>query len=245
MHARDFARPGTGVNDSYVAPARLERNGDEPTPERGSDRDAARHVASGVERLGLVARADAWQARGRSGLTPTQAQILSLLRAAEPEPLTLRALARGLAVSSATASESLDTLVGKGLAVRGRSKRDARALAVRLTDLGRREAEMRPTSAQPLLDAAADLQEQEQAALLRGLIRMIHNLEGDGRIAPARMCVSCRHFRPKSRATDEHAPHHCTYLDSPFGDRQLRIDCEYYAPADPDVAQRNWQTFSR
>jgi DNA-binding MarR family transcriptional regulator len=245
MHARDFARSGMGMEEGYAAPGRLDRVHEEPAADRRSDQDAARHVASGVERLGLVARAEAWQARGRSGLTPTQAQILSLLRTAEPEPLTLRALARGLAVSSATASESLDTLVGKGMAVRGRSKRDARALAVRLTDLGRREAETRRTTAQPLLEAAADLQEQEQAALLRGLIRMIHNLEEDGRIAPARMCVSCRYFRPKSRPDDSAAPHHCGFLDSPFGDRQLRIDCEDYAPAEPDVAKRNWQIFAR
>jgi DNA-binding MarR family transcriptional regulator len=231
------------MEEGYVGPGRIERL-DNGTPALQPEQEAARHVASGVERLGLVARAGAWQARGRSGLTPTQAQILSLLRASEPEPLTLRALARGLAVSSATASESLDTLVGKGLAVRGRSKRDARALAVRLTDQGRREAESR-TSAQPLLDAAADLQEQEQAALLRGLIRMIHNLEQDGRIAPARMCVTCRYFRPKSRTGDDGAPHHCAYLDSPFGDRQLRIDCDYFSPADDDVAQRNWQIFAR
>lgn len=244
MDMRDFARSGLG-GSNVPPPVRHDRLMRGTAIDRPPDQGAARHVASGVERLGLVARAEAWQARGRSGLTPTQAQILSLLRAAEPEALTLRALARGLAVSSATASESLDTLVGKGLAVRGRSKRDARALAVRLTDIGRREVEAYRSSSQPLLEAAGELQEQEQAALLRGLTRMIHKLETEGRIAPARMCVTCRHFRAHYRAEDASAPHHCAFLDSPFGDRQLRIDCEDYAPADPDVARRNWEIFAR
>jgi DNA-binding MarR family transcriptional regulator len=244
MDARDFARSGLGNGDFPPSGGHHSLTSQAPVV-RPSDQDAARHVVSGVERLGLVARAEAWQARGRSGLTPTQAQILSVLRVAEPEALTLRALARELAVSSATASESLDSLVGKGLAVRGRSKRDARALAVRLTDQGRREVEAHRSGTQPLLDAAADLEEAEQAALLRGLTRMIHKLEEEKRIAPARMCVSCRHFRPKARADDASAPHHCSFLDSPFGDRQLRIDCEDYAPAEPDVAKRNWQIFKR
>ena len=52
-------------------------------------------VATGLAKIGLVLRHHAWQERQQSGLTPTQGQILALLRA-RGEQLTVGELAAGL-----------------------------------------------------------------------------------------------------------------------------------------------------
>jgi len=243
LHESNSSRSESGGDEEYGAPGRATGHGETPSPDQDR-RSAPRHVATGVAKLGVVVRRQAWQARGRTGLTPTQAQILLQLRAAEPEALTLRALAQALGVTSATASESLDTLVGKGMAMRARSPRDARALAVRLTDIGRREADAGGASTDALLAAARDIVETEEAGFLRGLTRMLHRLEEDGRISHTRMCASCRYFRPNAHAESSAGPHHCAFVDVPFHDRQLRIDCADHERADPDMARRNWQIFA-
>ena len=46
-----------------------------------------RQVATGLAKLALVLRQRAWQEGGAAGLTPTQGQILALLRTSAPASL--------------------------------------------------------------------------------------------------------------------------------------------------------------
>ena len=46
----------------------------------------------------------------------------------------------------------------------------------------------------------------------------------------SRMCLDCRFFRPDVH-DDPARPHHCAFVDAPFGDAQLRIDCADHQPA--------------
>ena len=100
-----------------------------------ADAGAPGHITAGLAKLGLVLRHEAWQGRERTGLTPTQSQILALLRRG---PRRLGDLADELAVSAATASDSLRVLTEKGLAVKERSPADGRSLAAHLRRPGAR-----------------------------------------------------------------------------------------------------------
>src|SRR6266508_1541317 len=81
-----------------------------------------RRVMIGLTKIELALKSRAWQEAGRRKLTPTQAQILALLRVrAAQHGLRLRELAAGMGVMLATASEALRVLVDKGL-VRKRSE---------------------------------------------------------------------------------------------------------------------------
>jgi hypothetical protein len=56
------------------------------------------------------------------------------------------------------------------------------------------------------------------------------------------MCVSCRFFRPFQH-DDLARPHHCAFVDAPFGDGELRLDCPDFQTAGADQAALNWQIF--
>jgi hypothetical protein len=71
---------------------------------------------------------------------------------------------------------------------------------------------------------------------------MIRTLQERGRIPVARMCVSCRYFQP-FRYPDPDRPHHCAFVDAPFGDGELRLDCPDHAAAPAEQAARTWRTF--
>jgi hypothetical protein len=119
---------------------------------------------------------------------------------------------------------------------------DGRGVAVVLTPDGSREAAAAAAWPDFLLEAVDQLSTAEQAAFLRALVAMIRTLQEKGRIPIARMCVSCRFFRPFQH--DNHArPHHCAFVDAPFGDGELRLDCPDHAAAPADQAADNWRTF--
>lgn len=187
----------------------------------------AHNVVTGLAKLGLALRHESWRRRGLSGLTPTQAEILVLLRAAGGQGARLAELADGLGVTRATASDSLRVLHEKGLVSKARDPGDARALAVTLTERGRAEAEREAAWPDLFLEAAGALSDEEQGVFLRGLVAMIRSLQEQGRIPVSRMCVTCAFFRPDAH-DDPDRPHHCAFVDAPFGDRQLRLDCDDY-----------------
>jgi DNA-binding MarR family transcriptional regulator len=205
------------------------------------DEPLDRRVTTGLAKIGIALKQQAWVEAGGRGLTPTQGQALALLRAS-PQGLRLGALAGQLGVTAATASDSVAALHRKGLVAKAPLPGDGRAVVLRLTPAGAREAAAAAAWPDFLLEAVDELLPAEQAAFLRGLVTMIRTLQARGRIPVARMCVSCRFFRP-FRHDDPARPHHCAFVDAPFGDGELRLDCPDHAAAPAEQAERTWRVF--
>jgi DNA-binding MarR family transcriptional regulator len=205
------------------------------------DEPLARRVTTGLAKVGLALKHQAWAEAGGRGLTPTQGQVLALLRAS-PAGLRLGVLAGQLGVTAATTSDSVGALQRKGLVTKLPLASDGRGVLVRHTPAGMREAAAAAAWPDFLLEAVDELSEAEQAAFLRGLITMIRTLQTRGRIPVARMCVSCRFFQP-FRHPDGRLPHHCAFVDAAFGDGELRLDCPDHDAAPADLAAHTWEAF--
>jgi DNA-binding MarR family transcriptional regulator len=191
----------------------------------------AERVTTGLSKIGLALKSQAWQQAGPQGLTPTQGQILALLAARPPEGMRVAELAAALGVTSATASDAIRTLAIKEHVDKERSEPDARVVRVRLTERGRREAKAAAAWPDFLLAAVGELSEAEQEVFLTGLVKMIRALQERGQISVARMCVTCRYFRPNLHK-DPVRPHHCAFADAAFGPRHLRLDCPDHEAAE-------------
>lgn len=197
----------------------------------------ATRVAIALNKLGLAMKTRAWAGAGARGLTPTQGQILALLRA-RGRALRLTQVAGELGISAPTASDSVRALVHKGLVQKTRSKDDARAIALELTTSGEAEAECAASFSDFLLGAIDSLSQAEQEAFFVALIKMIGVLVERGQLPTQRMCPTCRYFRP-SECPEGLGPHHCALVDAPLSPRHLRIDCGEYAPAGEDVMRHS------
>lgn len=189
--------------------------------------DPAANIAAGLSKMGLALRNHAWEERGRTGLTPTQAQLVAVLF--RRGPTSVGVLAELLAISQPTVSDAASTLVEKGLATKVPGS-DRRTQHVTLTAEGHELAPSVSEWPDALLEAVHALAPEDQAAFLRGLTSMILELQRAGRIPLLRMCATCRFFRPNVHPDGEH-PHHCAFVDAPFGDRELRLDCADHEPA--------------
>jgi DNA-binding MarR family transcriptional regulator len=200
-------------------------------------------VVTGLSKIGLALKSHSWQDSGQHGLTPTQGQILALLRAAEVGGMRLSAVANQLGVTAATTSDAVTTLVEKGLVQKAKAVDDGRAIAISLTPKGQHLAEQVSDWSDFLLDGVSELSEAEQEVFLRGLIKMIRKLQDQRKISVGRMCVNCQFFRPNAYAGSDQ-PHHCAFVDAAFGDRELQLDCPDQLAAEPTIVQQNWEILS-
>lgn len=82
-------------------------------------------LATGLAKLGLALRHEAWKSGAARGLSPTQAQLLVALERAPGR--RLGELAAELGLNEATTSEAVGALVAKKLARKTRARDDARA----------------------------------------------------------------------------------------------------------------------
>ncbi|MGH2587377.1 MAG: MarR family winged helix-turn-helix transcriptional regulator [Dehalococcoidia bacterium] len=201
----------------------------------------AQRVAAGLAKIGLALKHRAWQEAGPRGITPTQGQVLAVLHN-HPQGLSLTAIAEQLAVTAPTASDAVRVLTEKGLMRKERDAEDGRSIRVLLTAEGRRLAEAAAGWPDFLAAAVDTLAPEEQAVFLRALVKMIRELQERGEIPVARMCVGCRFFRPNVHP-DRERPHHCAYVDAPFGDRSLRVDCADYEDVPAHERTALWEAF--
>ena len=200
----------------------------------------ATHIATGLARIGTFLRSEGWRQGEAWGVTPTQAQVLAYLTARGPTRVT--AVAKEIAVTQPTATDSVAALVSKGLIEKKPDPEDARATRLHPTAAGRRLAQDLALWPDTLLGAIDTLDAQEQAAFLRSLTKMIRDLQIRGAIPVQRMCATCRFFRPNVH-DDPAAPHHCAFVDAAFGDARLRLDCGEHEPADEPDAAALWRSF--
>jgi len=199
-------------------------------------------IREGLSRVAVAMRSDEWVRAKGAGVNPTQWSILEALEGREAG-MGVKEIATYLAVSQPTATDSINALERKALVVK-RTGLDKRAVAVCLTDQGRRVLTSSTTvdiSAEQAVDILA---EHEQEELLVSLVKMIRHLQDIDAIPIQRMCATCRYFAPFKHA-DSAKPHHCNFVNSAFGQRDIRIDCREHETADPALRAATWDAFQR
>jgi DNA-binding MarR family transcriptional regulator len=207
------------------------------------DDDAVRQqLITGLLKIGLATRHRAWQGGEALGLSPTQGQVLVLLLSRSGKSTRIGDIATELAVSQPTASVTIRALIAKGLVERVTAVDDKRAVDLRLTPSGRDLARQALGWSDFLLAAVDDLDGAEQAVFQRSIVKMIRAMQLRGEISVSRMCPTCQFFRPNAHPHSPQ-PHHCAFVDAPFGDRQLRLDCADFQPASAEMAEDRWVQF--
>lgn len=197
-------------------------------------------IAYALGQLGLYLRTAQWRVADAHALTPTQVGTLTLLHRRGPN--RVRALASQLGVRHATMSDVVAALARKALVAKTPDPADGRAVQITLTAEGGRIAVERDTVPPAMQRALDALPPGEQAGLRRATSRLIRDLQVQGAIAPQRLCVTCRFFRPNVHP-DAATPHHCAFVDAAFGDARLRFDCGDHDVAGADLVRRNLETF--
>ncbi|GIF40150.1 MarR family winged helix-turn-helix transcriptional regulator [Actinoplanes xinjiangensis] len=185
----------------------------------------------GLARLGQAVRMEAWRNAGPHNLSPLQADIILLLHG-RAGPIRQGEIVTALASTPPTVSDAVKALRKKELLEATRDLGDARVMLLGLTPAGHDEAGRLNIQSERLGDAVAALAPADFAAMLRGMTTLMRELQDRRAIPVSQMCLTCRFFVPRAHP-DPERPHHCNFVDAPFGDAELRVTCPDHEPARP------------
>ncbi len=205
-----------------------------------STSDDIKQAAAGLSQLSRYLRTKQWESAEALDMTPTQIDILTLLK--RRGPIRVLSSAKLLGTTQANASRVISTLERKGLVEKETDPLDGRAVLVSLTTEGDRLAADQTEFPEALLTALAGLSPIENATLHCVLSRVILQLQELGAVEPQRMCCTCQFFRPYVHP-DAAKPHHCEFVDAPFGTASLRIDCGDHVQAGERLRKGRWRRF--
>jgi DNA-binding MarR family transcriptional regulator len=202
-------------------------------------RPLASRIATGLHKIGLAMKQQAWEQANEEGLSATQGQILAAILA--HGALTGSELSERLGVTLPTISDSVRVLVEKKLLVKTPDPRHPRASLLELTKRGAELAARARSWPEFLAAAVAELSAEEQRAFFAGVVKMIRALQEQGLVPLSGMCVTCTHFRPNVRRGA--SPHHCAFVDAPLAAEELRLDCPDHELASAAARNEIWERF--
>ncbi len=219
--------------------------------------DPASTITDALERLGQLQRVLLQEVSTAEGLSPIQVRILGLGATAAVRPSEL---ASRLGVTRATVTDAVRALESKGLVAVAPDPRDGRCRLLKVTAAGHAVAGRVASWGTPVTRHLAALPSGDQGSVLAGLLRLLAGLQADGLVPRARMCLTCRFFRPHAgsgvstgsgvspgsgvsagvaapalpASTGSATPRgvaHCALVGADLPDTALRLDCPEHQAA--------------
>jgi len=186
----------------------------------------AAHLAAGLVRVAVTAQHDTVAPGEPPTVERTIAQqqmLLMLARRSQTYRLTDLAGELGMTIQSAVSTSG--ALARDGLVqMRPSPSYAPDDVRISLTTEGRAAVPELSNWAETLLSEVQHLDETAQRRVLELVTEQIATLQRQGRIPVTRICVTCRFFDGYAHPGTA-APHHCWYVDAPFGYRELRLRC--------------------
>ena len=193
----------------------------EPSSQHG---DVDKKIVASLERLSQVFRLLLRGEAQKRGLSPIQAQFLVHLLHHGPTFRRVSQLAREFDLTRATVSDAVGSLEKKSLICRELWPHDKRVTTLRLTATGEHAAQELAAWANVVEEHLKGRSPEEKETVMRFLVDLIGSLQKSGLITVARMCATCRFFRPDAHP-GERSSHHCALLNVPLSGSDLRTDC--------------------
>jgi DNA-binding MarR family transcriptional regulator len=186
--------------------------------------DVDRKLAAGLERITQAMKVMLWDAAKNHGLSPLQVEVLTHLLYRPEGSARVGLLARECDVTQPTMSDAVTALQKKSLVKKARAPEDSRSSMIFLSAKGRALAVRLAAWNEALKRTLTQLPDDGKVSVMRFLFDVIASLQRDGVITVARMCLTCRYFRPHGDPADS-TRHFCALLQLPLPEQALRIDC--------------------
>lgn len=176
-------------------------------------------IVVALERLSEAFRVLLWNESKLNALSPIQIQVLIFLLFQPVEKCRVSYLAKEFNMSKPTISDSIKSLLEKGLIHKKSDPQDSRSYIVCLTDSGRLTAIKSSDFTKSVENPISSLDPQQKEIMLDGLLKIIHGLNLAGIITVQKMCFTCTHYR----ISDE--GHYCKLMQMPLAYKELRMNC--------------------
>ncbi|KMQ65170.1 MarR family transcriptional regulator [Chryseobacterium angstadtii] len=176
-------------------------------------------IVVALERLSEAFRVLLWNESKLTSLSPIQIQILIFLLFQPVEKCRVSYLAKEFNMSKPTISDSVKSLLAKGLIQRNDDALDSRSFTVSLTETGKLTAIQSADFTRSIENPVSLLAPQQKEIMLDGLLKIIQELNKAEIITVQRMCFTCTHYRVHDSG------HYCKLLQMQLAYKEIRTDC--------------------
>lgn len=156
----------------------------------------AQRVIVLLDRLGRLTR----ELQFANGLNPAQWEALRFIAQANKFSRTPTALAEYLGATKGTVSQTLIALENKGLITRCKKTDDRRQVELCLTDAGQTMLGSDPM--QTLERASVEIADELGAEMVKGLTRLLHDLQTRHQVSDFGVCQDCSLFCVNTQTLD-------------------------------------------
>ena len=156
----------------------------------------AQRVIVLLDRLGRLTR----ELQFANGLNPAQWEALRFIAQANKYSRTPSALAEYLGATKGTVSQTLIALENKGLITRCKKTDDRRQVELCLTEAGQTMLGNDPM--QTLERASTEIADELGAEMVKGLTRLLHDLQSRHQVADFGVCQDCSLFCVNTQSLD-------------------------------------------
>lgn len=181
-------------------------------------------IVVALERISEAFRVLLWNESKENSLSPIQIQILVFLLFHSSEKCKVGYLANEFNMTKATISDSVKTLMKKGMVAKKQDTQDTRSFGISLTTQGKAVASKASVFASSIEKPIASFSSEQKEAMLNGLLHLIHDLNSAGVITIQRMCFTCLNYKY------EGGQHYCKLLKAKLKNTEIRVDCPEHEP---------------
>ncbi|MDT8411267.1 MAG: MarR family winged helix-turn-helix transcriptional regulator [Vicingaceae bacterium] len=180
-------------------------------------------IVVALERISEAFRVLLWNESKENNLSPIQIQVLIFLYFHDSEKCKVSYLAEEFNMTKATISDSVKVLLAKKLVEKEINSLDTRSYSLSLTKAGNKVAKKTAFFALPIEQPIEKLSSEQKLIMLKGLLKLIYDLNKSGIITTQRMCFTCSFY------TSKNGIHYCNLLNTNLAEHEIRIDCPEHA----------------
>ncbi len=176
-------------------------------------------ITVALERISEAYRVLLWEKAKEFKLSPIQIQILVFVNSHKSKYCTVSYLADEYNITKATISDSVKSLLSKGLIEKLTNENDTRSYIISLSDSGKKIITELNNYSMELSNPLNDLSIEKQESLWGSLSEIISKLYNSNIISMQRMCFSCKYYKQVPEG------HYCGLLEKELKTIDIRLDC--------------------
>ncbi|MCB0702894.1 MAG: MarR family winged helix-turn-helix transcriptional regulator [Candidatus Kapaibacterium sp.] len=176
-------------------------------------------ITVALERISEAYRVLLWEKAKEFKLSPIQIQILVFVNSHKSKYCTVSYMADEYNITKATISDSVKSLLSKGLIEKLPKENDTRSYIISLSDSGKNIIDSLNKYSSELFNPLNEMSTEKQENLWGNLSEIITKLHNSNIISMQRMCFSCKYYKHIRKG------HYCGLLEKEMKTIDIRLDC--------------------
>jgi DNA-binding MarR family transcriptional regulator len=186
------------------------------------------NIITALDKISQINRLMLWDIWKEEGLSPIQINFIEFIDISLLQSATVSKIAKEFDLKKSTVSDSLATLIKKGILKKEKDNIDQRIHYLALTEFGKEKIELIKCRKNSMIKKISAVPAEQKEIVALFLMHLIKDLYDDGLIQTAKMCITCRNFVKKNGNTTDKNQNYCQFTQRYLNNNELKFNCTGY-----------------